>query len=260
MRSNAVGFGGPWEARPTVPRALRSGALLVVLSLSFGCASLSTLQTPDTVPEGEVRVHFGAHAVGLNRDENGLLRPQVELAARYGATPWLDLGVKVFPAGGELGAKLQFLDGDLDFSVAPAVAVFGTGSDAGSAFSFLFHLPLLFGVDVTEAVQIAFGLKFFLAALAGSEAEDNALPEGLYGGLFLGVPILIETFWLAPEVNLYVPLSNDPFGALSFVMGVGIYYGGAPEGDLDEEWDEDVEDEEYDEDDEDDEGEVYTGD
>lgn len=221
-------------------RILAVSALAATAFLNVGCPSLSTLQTPRTVPEGEVRFAVGAETVGLAAEGDAVTFPQVEFGARYGVAENFDVGAKIYLLGAEIGMKWQFLRGGFDMAVAPAIsfASFSAsdGSGGSSTVSFLYlHLPFLMGANLSDRVTLSFGPKFMYALIFGDvtsstgDADFDAV-SGLFGGLYLGLPIRLgSAFWIAPEINVYTNLVND--GGDSFTVaiwqgGLGFYFGG----------------------------------
>jgi hypothetical protein len=207
---------------------------LLLLGLG-GCPSLSTLQTPRTVPPGDLRVAVGAEAVGVPTSEGTLTAPQIELGLRYGLSESWDIGAKLYGLGAEFGAKYQFLRGDFDAALAPAFSfiAFSTKNDTGdkvSAQVFYLHVPLLFGANLNDSVTVAFGPKFLYALVnatgTSSTTSQSATASGAMMGGYLGLPLRLgRAFWLAPEINLYKPFSSS--GVL-WQGGLAFLFGGAP--------------------------------
>lgn len=219
----------------------RLGLLVVAVVLATGCPSLSTLQTPSTVPKGKLRGAVGAEAVGIKSGGASITLPQLELGLRYGVTDNLDLGAKLYGFGGELGLKYQFLRGEIDGAVAPAVSYMsisasasGNGNTATSSLSILYlHLPILFGYNVSENVTLGFGPKALLvrssAEAKGNDAKASATNSGFLGGAYVGIPLKLgDAFWIAPELNIYKAFSG--VGGVLWQGGIGFYFGGAPNG------------------------------
>jgi hypothetical protein len=221
--------------------------LLVSIALFAlaGCASFSTMQTPSTVPKGEVRLGFSAEQVRFSTGDVGVTLPQIEVGVRYGLTDDVDVGGKVYLAGAEAGLKFQFLRGPLDVAIAPAVSYMSMGStnsttnsdgvttssSAGVSLIGL-HAPLLIGVNLTDKVTIGFGPKFLYligSATARAGGEENSGTEGLaFMGGFVNLPIRIgKAVWLAPEINAYKPMGESVAG-LIWQGGVAFLFGGAP--------------------------------
>lgn len=236
-------------------------AIVGFVVLLPACPSLSTLQTPSTVPEGEVRFALGLEAVGASGEDVGgsstsFVAPQFEFAVRYGVTDNIDLGGKIFAIGGELGMKYQFLEGSFDGAVAPSLsfisfsssttAVDGTTADESVSILYM-HLPFLFGANVSDTITVGFGPKFMYVLAFGdvevSGEGASATMQGLMGGLYLGLPIQVgDAFWIAPEINVYTQLAVedvDAFSDLVWQGGLGLYFGGGGDSD-DEDVDEDA--------------------
>jgi len=216
-------------------------AAALALPVLTGCPSLSTLQTPATVPEGDFRFAIGLEAVGVVSGGASGTAPQAEFAARYGVSDNIDIGAKVYGLGAELGLKWQFLRGGFDAAVAPAVSFIsisstGASGESASISVFYFHLPLLFGANLSDSFTLAFGPKFlyglFLGDVSTSSGDEFASGDVLMGGLYLGLPIRVGgAFWVAPEINVYTPFVAEGDAAFDSVWwqgGIGLYFGGAP--------------------------------
>lgn len=224
--------------------ALIVGSGIVSLTLT-GCPSLSTMQTPRTVPQGQVRFGLGFEAVGIKTaartdsstgttiPSESVTFPQFELTLRYGVTDNLDIGGKLYLIGAEAGLKYQFLRGPLDVAVAPAASYISIGSSSGDTSSSVsatyLHLPVLFGFNLNDNVAISFGPKF-LYTIASISANDtssrsSAATSGLWLGGYLSLPLKVgHAFWLAPEINVYRPLKEDVF---VYQGGLALLFGGA---------------------------------
>ena len=220
------------------------GSGIVSLALT-GCPSLSTMQTPRTVPLGQVRFGLGFEAVGIKTaarsdsstgtttPSQSVTFPQLELSLRYGVTDNLDIGGKLYLIGAEAGFKYQFLRGPLDVAVAPAASYISFGSSSGSSSSSIsatyLHLPVLFGLNLNDNVAISFGPKFLytIASIAAGDTSDrsSAATSGLWIGGYVSLPLKVgHAFWIAPEINVYRPLKED---VLVYQGGLALLFGGA---------------------------------
>jgi hypothetical protein len=210
----------------------RKLVLPLALLVLAGCPSLSTLQTPRTVPPGDLRVAVGAEAVGAPTSDGNLTAPQIELGLRYGLSENWDIGAKLYGLGLELGVKYQFLRGDFDAALAPAASfiAFSTKNSAGdkvSAQVFYLHVPLLFGANLNDVVTFAFGPKFLYAVVnasgTSSGTSSSATASGAMLGGYVGLPLRLgRAFWLAPEINVYKPFASSGVlwqGGLAFLFG-----------------------------------------
>ena len=225
--------------------ALVLGISFVSLTLA-GCPSLSTMQTPRTVPQGQVRFGLGFEAVGIKTaaktdtatntttPSQSVTFPQFELTLRYGVTDNLDIGGKLYLIGAEAGFKYQFLRGPLDVAIAPAASYISFGSSSGDSSGSIsatyLHLPVLFGFNLNDNVTISFGPKllYTIASITASDSTNDrssAATSGLWVGGYLSLPLKVgHAFWIAPEINVYRPLKEDVF---LYQGGLALLFGGA---------------------------------
>ncbi len=221
---------------------------VAVVPLAFlvmtGCPSLSTMQTPATVPKGEVRLGMGLESVGFSeKDSTGttstITVPQFEFNARYGVTDNIDIGAKLYLLGLEVGGKYQFAKGDFEAAIAPAVSYISvTQSDSGSNGSndtfrvAYLHLRLLLGYKLTDSFELAFGPKA-LYVIANGTASDStnqtsATSSGFMVGGFASLQLRLgKAFWIAPEINVYKPFADGSSGVI-WQGGLALLFGGAP--------------------------------
>jgi len=214
--------------------------LLLVLAVALacgGCPSFSTLQTPRTVPEGELRFAALAGGAGALSDEEGPgpRSAQFELSARYGLSDSVDVGVKLYSLGIEAGVKWLMLRGPIDIAIAPAVSYASFDDQMGTSFNaFYAHLPLMFGWNISDRVTLSFGpkLMFGYQFRSGDVVRDDLLLiDGMLVGLYVSVPIRIgRAFWIAPEVNAYTNVTNGAVGDITIYQGgLAFMFGGAEE-------------------------------
>src|SRR5512140_1228870 len=223
------------------------GGFLVGVTLALvvltGCPSLSTMQTPATVPKGELRFGVGLEGVGYSEKESGgttstVTAPQLELNARYGVTDNIDVGAKLYLIGAEVGGKYQFVKGAFEAAVAPAASYISVSLDSGngggsSSFSVTYlHLPLLLGYKLTDWFELAFGPKALYAIASGSAndstSQSSVTSSGFMVGGFGSLQLRIgKAFWLAPEVNVYKPFTKGATGVI-WQGGLALLFGGPP--------------------------------
>jgi len=212
--------------------------LLLVLAVALacgGCPSFSTLQTPRTVPEGELRFAALAGGAGALSDDEGPgpRSAQFELSARYGLSDNVDVGVKLYSLGIEAGVKWLMLRGPIDIAIAPAISYASFDDQMGTSFNaFYAHLPLMFGWNISDRVTLSFGpkLMFGYQFRSGDVVRDDLLLiDGILVGLYVSVPIRIgPAFWIAPEINAYTNVSNAPVGDITIYQGgLAFMFGGA---------------------------------
>jgi hypothetical protein len=218
---------------------MRTRLLVALSSLAlFGCPSLSTLQTPRTVPKGKVRQAVGLEFVGVSVEGAGsAVAPQVEYGLRIGVSDNIDIGFKAYFLGLEGGAKFQLVRGGFDLSLAPA-ASYTSFSVGDEQFSFLYlHLPVLMGIQLGDVGQMGFGPKFMYALAFGTvDSEDGefAAADGLLGGVFWNILFQIgDVMLIGPEINAYVPFTGneerDPFAGVIYQGGLVMAFGGLEE-------------------------------
>ncbi len=218
--------------------AVRGPWLLLVVGLAAvcgGCPSFSTLQTPRTVPEGELRFGALAGGAGALSDEGGAgpRSAQFELSARYGLSERVDVGVKLYALGIEASLKWWMVRGPLDLAIAPAVSYASFDDQMGTQFNaFYAHLPLLLGWNVSDRVTLSFGpkLMFGYQFRSGDVVRDDLLLiDGLLVGAYVSVPIRIgRSFWIAPEINAYANVTNGAIGDQTIYQGgIAFMFGGA---------------------------------
>ena len=220
---------------PAVPSKWLFPVLAVALACT-GCPSFSTLQTPRTVPEGEIRFAGLAGGAGALSDERGPgpRAAQFELSARYGLSERVDVGVKLYALGIEAGVKWLILRGPLDIAIAPAVSYASFDDQMGTSFNaFYAHLPLLFGWNISDRVTLSFGPKLLVGYQFRSGdvvRSDLLLIEGLLVGMYVSVPIRIgRAFWIAPELNAYANVTNGDVGKVTIYEGGLAFMFGGPE-------------------------------
>jgi hypothetical protein len=209
----------------------------VALLALTGCPSLSTMQTPSTVPKGQIRFGVGLEGVGFaEADGSSVTVPQNEISVRYGASDDIDLGAKLYFLGMEVGAKYQFLRGVLDAAFAPAVSYIsisaGGGSDDASASVAYIHVPLLLGYNVSDRLTFGFGPKLMYTIATGSassdENESSVTATGLMTGGYAQIAFRLgDAFWIAPEINVYKPFAEGAEGVV-YQGGLVFLFGGAP--------------------------------
>ena len=219
-------------------RAVQREWLLLVLAVALacgGCPSFSTLQTPRTVPEGELRFAALAGGAGALSDEEGPgpRSAQFELSVRYGLSDRIDVGVKLYSLGIEAGVKWLMLRGPIDIAIAPAISYASFDDQMGTSFNaFYAHLPLMFGWNISDRVTLSFGPKLMFGYQFRSGAvvrDDLLLIDGMLAGIYVSVPIRIgPAFWIAPEVNAYTNVTNGAVGDITIYQGgLAFMFGGA---------------------------------
>lgn len=182
------------------------GAGWLVFLLVGGCASLSQVQTADTLGRKNFQVAVEA---GLQRSASPYLPyyPHFDAAFRLGLTDTVDVGVRAGSSGLEFQGKfLLTTPGEprVAISLAPTVA----GGLLPGAASTLVVLnaaaPLLIGIKQDNGNELVFGprlqTRFMLAPSRAASLE---------AGLSVGYSIRIgERFAVLPELAASLPLAQ----------------------------------------------------
>lgn len=197
---------------------------LLFLSLVFvSCASVSTMQTPGVVPEGEHRWALSASAAGGDGDAKSSVDPNLEAAFRYGVAENVDIGLKINFLGVQFGSKYQFLNGDFDLALGLEAGyqwVRTAGNEDPSTHLLTFHMPLLMEYHFNPYVGLAFGPKVLGVYVPKTDERDDIWGHsGLYVGLMLGLPLrLTEGISFMPEINVYAPAYDEEKNSFNNVL------------------------------------------
>lgn len=211
----------------------RALALLAAIGTLQGCASIGSVQSADTLGEGnfQIGVEPGVHvAAPVNIQATGTVWPHGDVAFRYGIADRIDLGVRAGSSIIEAQSKFLLTTPGSGFklSLAPAAGFF-VATEIGSAPAFSAALPVLLGIDLHPRFELVVGprVQFELA----SDASGTAMQVGV--GSSVGVLMqLHRLFALMPEVAFSVPavLASDAgayggTGVFQFQFKVGVLIG-----------------------------------
>ena len=189
--------------------------------LGSGCASISQVQTADTLGAGKFQVglepgvrYVSASATSSDgtttASASGYI-PQFDVALRYGVTDHLDLGARLGTSLVELQGKYLFTDPanpTLAVSLAPALSGITAGAGGASGGYVSLGLPVLIGFKTSGGSEFVLGprldgVRVFGSSDDGTSASYNTLSGGASVGYALRVS---EGFRLMPEVAVSVPL------------------------------------------------------
>jgi hypothetical protein len=191
------------------------------------CPSLSTLGGPDPVPCGRWQLGGALEGVGGNdaRHDWKSAGPQLELTARRGLRPDLDLGFKLYVLGVEGGVKWRFRHGAWPMAIAPSLGAIRTrdfGLTTDATFLFL-HVAGLVGHELSPRWKLAFGPKLLYDAFIPA---TNGFGQGFAVGAFVNADWRFGAHgrWhLVPELNLYrVVAGTEPVDGGMFQGGVAL--------------------------------------
>lgn len=237
---------------------IRLGAIGVAAALCTGCPNPQTYGTPRTTPVGKVQHTMAAEGFGFNikypdvkaadgttitrPSDSGTLPNLPTYQLRVGVADTVDVGVRVANMT-SLGAdvKWNFIKGDtFDMAAVPGFQVFHIGSSGGGATAgytqFYAHLPLVFGINVSDAVTIVptAGVTYGVNSATvvsddGSSAASSVDGLMLRGGLGFNFRVSPK-FAIQPEITMLKFLNKAEDASVTlFLFGVGFNFGALPE-------------------------------
>ncbi|WP_255207674.1 MULTISPECIES: hypothetical protein [unclassified Myxococcus] len=193
--------------------------------LGTGCASVSHVQTADTLGEGrfQVGIEPGVMGAAVLGDDEGVSAagyvPHFDLAIRYGVSERVDLGVRLGSSLAELQSKFlltQPNDPVKAISLAPSISGAsigtGTGDDGESASTSYLNVavPLLVGFKTKGGSELVLGPRAIWTRVAGSAGDDGAAINIISVGASVGYALRVtEGFRLMPEVGLSFPIVGE---------------------------------------------------
>lgn len=205
-----------------------------------GCAALHIDQAPTTAARGELRHHLGTSVTSLEyrrspwEAPNSQVRPELDYGARIGVAENVDVGLRVYFAGGELSAKVRLVDGPLELSVAPSVAyarLIPSNVEEAAFDLFTGTLSLLGGTRIGNHIRLTFGgsLLYLVRpdrgrAVQWTRSLSQPGPRGaVHAGLYFGH----RRLWIGPEARFVSGAfeSDDVFETTIGIFGIGIHIG-----------------------------------
>lgn len=222
---------------------MRVRFLVCGAALLAGCASISNLQTADTLGQGnfQVGVESGVLAAAtstepLGVNQNPAWLPHIDVSARFGVGDGVDLGLRAGLSFLELQGKFLFTKPGapgVAVSFAPTVGglLLSGGSTTGSSglVGLLnIGLPVLIGFKTSGGSEFVLGPRLQnLVLLAGTSASGGTV-YGLGAGGSLGFAWRItDNFGLMPEASIVVPLLGASAFSSQFqsssALGAGVF-------------------------------------
>jgi hypothetical protein len=185
-----------------------------------------------------------AQNVGSTTQTVSVFTPTLpSVGVRYGLVDGFELGARVSNLDSlSLDGKIRLLKGVFDIAVDPGLQGYYlsvSGSDAAnqttnsSAAIFYFHLPILLGLNVSEAVSLVLSPGFTYGAAttsitSGSNTQQAAGSTGVMGRLGAGVDLrLSKKFALHPEITFLKSFTDTE--ALLYIFGIGFNIGAQPD-------------------------------
>lgn len=203
--------------------------LLTAAALGTGCASISNVQTADTLGKGNVQVGIEPGLWGVASGAGTGFLPHVDASIRYGVADRVDLGVRAGSSFLELQGKFLLTtpgDPNIAVSIAPTVggiAVFGgDGSTGGSAGLLNIGVPVLVGIKVGGGSEFVIGprLQNFVVFGSGGGTGGAGYVMALGGSLGFFWRIA-DNFGLMPEVAAAYPVVGGVSSIAGGLQGVG---------------------------------------
>ena len=194
------------------------------LLLLAGCPATSVYRSADPVAPGRWRVG-GAITGGVYRDSEQRSRVPVaalELDARRGVRPDLDLGARLSTAGLDLDATWRFAHGRWSWALAPDLGGLRTGDTALSPPAIdLFAQTALIG---SRALSRRWTLSVGPSIGGGLYwPETGGHASGLWLGGFVNAGVRLGAWTLAPELSILRVVAGDvPVHGSGALLGVGL--------------------------------------
>jgi hypothetical protein len=197
----------------------------VALALLAGCPSTTVYRTADPVPPGQWQVG-GAVAVGGLRDtEQDTRAPTaaIELSARRGIAPDVDVGAKLYTLGAQLEATWRVHRGTWSWALAPHVGGMKT-NESGAVVS---AINLFVGSAAIASRPLSRRWTVGMGPLAGWGLywpETGGHAQGFWLGGFVHADARLGRRWhLTPELGVYrVVLGEVPVRGSAIHLGAAV--------------------------------------
>ncbi|MEW6434984.1 MAG: hypothetical protein AB1730_26085 [Myxococcota bacterium] len=215
-----------------LPRRILVSISLVLMS---GCASLSNVQTADTLGKGNVQVGIEPGLWGGAGSGGAVFVPHVDASIRYGVAERVDIGVRAGSSFLELQSKFLLTtpgDPNIAVSLAPTfgglVGITG-GSSGGSVGLLNIGVPVLIGIKTSGGSEFVIGPRMQNILLFGGSGSGS-------GSIYLmGVGGSLGFFWriadnfgLLPEIAAVYPVVGQAAASGAGATGLqGLNAGGA---------------------------------
>lgn len=180
--------------------------------LGAGCASISNVQTADTLGKGNFQVGIEPGVWGVAAPQGSTFIPHVDGSVRFGVSEGVDLGVRAGFSLIEFQSKFLFTkpgDQHLAISLAPTIGGFVGGGGNSSAAWLNLGVPLLVGIKLAGGSELVIGPRL-QNLIIWSSSSTSTSATALYG-LALGSSVgfawrISDNFGLMPEVSAVYPV------------------------------------------------------
>lgn len=194
-----------------------------------GCASISNVQTADTLGKGNIQVGIEPGLWGGAGSGGAAFLPHVDASIRYGVAERVDIGVRAGSSFLEFQSKFLLTtpgDPDIAVSIAPTfggVVLFGTGSASGGGGGVLnIGVPVLIGIKTSGGSEFVIGPRMQNLVVFGTSSSGGG------SGYVLGVGGSLGFFWriadnfgLLPEVSAVYPVVGAANSVAGGLQGIG---------------------------------------
>lgn len=215
---------------------LRGTLVWSALLAATGCASLSNVQTADTLGKGNVQVGIEPGLWGGAGSGGATFVPHVDASIRYGVADRVDLGVRAGSSFLELQSKFLVTtpgDPNLAVSIAPTVGgLVGIGTSSGTSGSaglLNIGVPVLIGIKTSGGSEFVIGPRMQNIILFGGSGSSSGSVYLMGVGGSLGFYWRIaDNFGLLPEVSAVYPVVGAAAASGAGATGLqGLSAGGA---------------------------------
>jgi hypothetical protein len=204
--------------------SFRSLLLLCACLPSWGCISVGSLQTADTLGAGNSRLTLRGTAQLQGTDQIG---PEVSAGFQYGVSDTVDVGLRLFTLGAEVSGKVQLVprESRTVVSLAPVAGRRDNAYFDGHRELYA-GLPLLVGFRSDDDSQLVLGFQPMVRGLRGEGSED------WHTTFWLGTSVgyawrVSDGVRLMPElaVSAPLPINGAPFRPVP-QLGFAVLAGG----------------------------------
>lgn len=180
----------------------------VVTAMVSGCASITAVQTADTIGRGNLQwgIETGIQGTSPRDGDTGFAWPRIDVAARYGLTERLDVGARIGQSVLEVNSKFLFTspeDPHVALSLLPSAGgLVMIDSKTDERFgTFSFALPVLFGIKLGPNELVVAPRAQYLVFLV-SKPVHAVLAGGSVGFAIRVSP----NFIVMPELGFTLPV------------------------------------------------------
>lgn len=209
---------------PTVVARVTLAALAIG---ALGCPSVTTLHSADPVAPRHWELALAVDGTILRDVPQDTRAPAAGalVAARYGLTENLDVGVRIYTLGADLSARWRLWRGAWRGAILPSIGAARTtesSTTTNAVYPFV-QLPLVVTTDVSRALQWSFGPRMVLGWYV---PDTGGTSRGLMLGAFTNLGIALSPRWsLVPEVSVHRTVVGDvPIDGVmaQFALGVRV--------------------------------------